>query len=141
MAKENLFLGIVGGLIGAIFGAAVWGGIIAFTGWQISIFAVLVGFLTGFGVKYLGNGTTATYGLVGAVLALLGCVLGDVLAVALIESKQHEIDLMGVLGDTDRLFELMKEGFKWLDLVFYAIAVYCGYTFSIKASASSSTEE
>jgi hypothetical protein len=138
---ESLPLGIIGGIIGAVIGAALWGGIVALTGWQIGLFAVGVGFLAGFGVQFLGHGTTMTFGIVGAILALAGCVLGDVFAVVMIVSRETGLGMSDVLSDTNGLMEIVKAKFTWFDLVFYAIALYCGFTYSIKPVTPNEKQE
>lgn len=134
---ENFPLGIVGGIIGATLGAAIWGAIVALTGWQIGLFAVGVGFLTGLGVQYLGHGTTIAFGIIGAILALLGCILGDVFAVVIMVSKQTGTGMTEIIMNVNGLIDLVKANFKPLDLVFYAIALYFGYRYSMKPAAAS----
>ena len=55
--------------------------------------AVGVGFLVGFAVRYFGKGMDQSFGVVGAVWSLLGCGLGNLLAVCGMVSKEQGIPL------------------------------------------------
>ena len=57
-AEQNLPLGVCGGLLAAVLGAAVWAGVTVATGYQIGWMAVGVGFVVGFTVRLLGKGVT-----------------------------------------------------------------------------------
>lgn len=129
--KGNIFLGFIGGVIGALLGAVLWGGIIALTHWQIGVFAIAVGFFAGFGVRILGNGSSVAFGVVGAVLAMLGCLVGEILSVAFIMAQQMEISFVEALDYQDEIVAfIIKESFSMYDIVFYAIAMYAGFTYS-----------
>lgn len=50
------------------------------TKYQIGWMAIGVGFLVGFSVRRFGRGTAKTFGIIGAVSALPGCLLGNLLS-------------------------------------------------------------
>ena len=87
-AASNLPLGALAGLGAAIAGAAIWAAITAATEYQIGWMAIGVGFLVGFAVRVVGKGSEASFGVVGAVLALLGCLLGNLLTLAWFAAQQ-----------------------------------------------------
>ena len=74
--QGNLGLALVGGVLGAAAGGVAWVALSTVTGWQLSLFAIVVGGLVGFGVGQ-GNGGRGGMGagMIGAVFALVG-VLG-----------------------------------------------------------------
>jgi hypothetical protein len=78
--EQNLGLGIIGGAIGGLLGAAAWAAITYFTEYQIGWIAIIVGFLVGFGVRTLGKGIDKIYGIIGGVIALGSVLLGNFLA-------------------------------------------------------------
>lgn len=132
-ANQNLGLGLVGGAVGACIGAAIWAGITAITNFQIGWMAVGVGFLTGFGVRTLGKGISPTFGVIGAILSLAGCLLGNLLSICVVISRQEGMPMLDVVSalNPSLAVELVKETFSVIDLLFYGIAVYQGYRFSI----------
>ena len=132
-ANQNLALGILGGAIGAAVGAALWALITRLTNFQIGFMAVGVGFLTGYGVRRLGQGVDISFGIVGAVLSLAGCLAGNLLVICIAGSKQTGIGVFELLTHmTPSVYlDLLKETFSIIDLLFYAIAVYEGFRFSI----------
>ena len=73
---NNFPLALLGGIGGAAAGAGVWAAIGVATNMEVGYVAVLVGFLTGFGVK-LGAGKSRGQGLqlLAALLAVGGLVL------------------------------------------------------------------
>ena len=131
--NQNLGLGILGGGIGALVGAALWALVTGITNFQIGFMAVGVGFLTGYGVRKFGQGVDTTFGVVGAVLSLIGCLLGNLLVICIAGSKELGIGVFDLLGRiTPSVYvDLLKETFSPIDLVFYALAVYEGFKFSI----------
>ncbi len=132
--EQNFWAGVVGGGIGACIGAALWALVTIMTGYQVGWMAVGVGFLTGIGVRLLGKGVDAYFGHAGAVLALLGCGLGNLLAICGMVSEQEEIPFFDLLSQLD--FEIIKElmvaTFSPMDILFYAIGIYEGFKFSIR---------
>jgi hypothetical protein len=67
-------------------------------------------------------------------MALLGCVLGNVFAVAYFIAGQTGTPMMEVLAqiDVDTLLELLASTFQVMDLLFYAMAVYFGYRYAFR---------
>lgn len=131
--EQNFTMGLVGGIAAAVVGAVIWALITVTTNYQIGWMAVGVGFLVGYAVRMLGKGSDQKFGAAGAVIALLGCVAGNLLTVLIVVSRQENIGLTALFaGLTPALVvELLKETFQPMDLLFYGIAVYEAYKFSI----------
>lgn len=127
--KPKLPLAIVAGVLAALVGAVLWAAITVATNHQIGFMAIGVGLLVGFAVAKLGAGSGATFGLVGAVCALLGCVLGSFFAGVGFLSNELGESYFTVLSRFDgrMVVELLKETFDGMDLLFYGIAVYEGF--------------
>lgn len=132
-SEQNLPLGIAGGLAAAVLGAYIWAVITVWTGYQIGYMAIGLGFIVGFSVQFLGKGVEQIFGISGAVLALLGCILGNLFSVV----GYSAVDGMGywetftLLMDIG-IFNILSETFGFMDLLFYGIAVYEGYRFSFR---------
>ena len=130
---QNLGLGILGGAIGAALGAISWGALTVLThGWQIGWMAVGVGFLTGFFVRTLGKGMDRIFGVVGAVFALAGCVAGNLLTIVIAQAAYFHVSPMDVAGQLTlaNSWQALKDNFNVIDLLFYAFALYAGYSYS-----------
>jgi hypothetical protein len=132
----RLLLGILGALAGAILGAVAWAAITASTHFQIGYMAVGVGILAGYGMRVLSGGRDRADGIAAGIVALLGCVLGNLLtAVVVIAQHQHYAIVpaaLAVLMQPALALELLRDGFDFMDLLFYAIAVYAGYRAALK---------
>lgn len=133
-ANQNLSMGILGGAAAAAVGAILWGVITYVTAFQIGWMAVGVGCLVGLAVRKLGQGIDTSFGVAGAMLALAGCVMGNLFASCIAISQQAHIGLGVVLGrlDIPIIVDIMAQTFSPIDLLFYGIAVYEGYRFSFK---------
>ncbi|MEE9554201.1 MAG: hypothetical protein V3W18_07880 [candidate division Zixibacteria bacterium] len=131
-ANQNLILGITGGFIAAIIGAVIWGVITYATGYQIGFMAVGVGFIVGYSVRQFGKGVDIIFGISGASLSLIGCLLGNLFTSCIVISKQAEIGLLSVVGglNLEIIIGILSETFRPMDLLFYAIAIYEGYKIS-----------
>ena len=132
--NQNLHMGIVGGIIGAVIGAAAWAVVTVATGYQIGWMAVGVGFLAGYGVRLMGKGISKQFGIVGAILSLLGCLAGNLLSVCAMVSKHEDVSFFDILVrlNPEIIVDIFKTTFSPMDLLFYAIAIYEGYRFSFR---------
>lgn len=142
-SEQKLGAGIAAGAGAALLGAALWAAITVATGYQIGFMAIGIGFLVGWAVRAAGKGVDKTFGIAGAVLALLGCVAGNLLAAVGLVAKQEGIPFFDLLSSIDPAvaFELMKAFFSPMDLLFYAIAVYEGYRLSFRRLTAEEAKE
>ena len=133
--NQSLPLGVLGGLGGGAIGAALWALVTSLTSFQIGWMAVGVGFLAGYGVRLLGRGVDPAFGAAGAVTSLAGCLAGNLLTFCVILAREYHLTLPTVVSrlTPDLVLELFRVGFSPIDLLFYAIAIYEGYRFSIVA--------
>jgi len=133
-SRQSLPLGIAGGVAGALAGAIAWAAISAMTSFQIGYMAVGVGFLAGFGVRKLGRGIDPIFGVAGAVLAFLGCIAGNLGSILIAGSKHFDVPffaMLAKLSPSDAL-QLLKDDFQIMDVLFYGLAIYFGYRYSIR---------
>ena len=132
--EQNLVMGFLYGLFAALAGAIVWAGATIATGYQIGWLAVGIGFLVGNAVRAGGKGIDQAYGIVGAVLSLFGCALGNLLAVAWFVSQEYGVPISEVLSGMDpaMAIEMMSANFQLMDLLFYGLAVYFGYRYAFR---------
>jgi hypothetical protein len=130
--------GTLAAAIGALLGAVVWAAISTATGYQIGYMAVLVGFLAGLAMRLVGGGRDRADGIVAALVALAGCVLGNSLMIAFEATKELRRPLpavlFGLIVHPAVSLKLLELAFTPMDLVFYAIAAYAGYRTASKAS-------
>ncbi len=131
--NQNLVFGIAAGVVAASVGAVLWAVITAITNYQIGWMAVGVGALVGFAIRWAGKGVDSSFGIAGAVISLLGCVAGNFLAVVIITSRHESIPIIEILSRINPgIFVLvMKDTFQAMDVLFYGLAVYEGYKFSV----------
>jgi hypothetical protein len=137
-AQQSLMMGALAGLAAALVGAAAWGGVTYLTNYKIGFVAIGVGFIVGYAVRIAGKGLDPIFGVVGAVLAGVGCLLGNVFMGCAVLSSTFQIPFFQLLSNLTLSFviELIKATFSPMDLVFYAIALYEGYQFSFRQVTS-----
>ncbi|MGI9592106.1 MAG: hypothetical protein ACR2P8_12110 [Myxococcota bacterium] len=141
-SEQNLVAGAAAGFAASLVGAAAWAGMTVATGFQIGFMAIGIGFLVGYAVRTAGRGVTSTFGVVGATLALVGCALGNLLAVTAIVAGNDGVPFFEALGQLDVALarELMVAFFSPMDLLFYGFAVYEGYRLSFRELGASELE-
>ncbi|WDI43251.1 hypothetical protein [Bremerella sp. P1] len=127
----NLPLAIIGGAIAAVVGAAIWATVTLLTGYQIGFMAIGVGFLVGIAVRLAGQGGSPAFGVVGALFALFGCVLGNFLTVIGVIADGAGVGFFEALISFNyaHTFEVLYATFSPMDLLFYGIAIYEGFKF------------
>jgi hypothetical protein len=131
--EANLPFGILAGAIAAIIGALIWMGITVATGLHVGYVALGVGALVGLTVRFVGNGRSAIFGIIGAVLTLIGCLGGEVLTVVQLASTPQR-DFLNTLTTID-LTQLATNIFDKMDPIMYliyAIGIFEGYKLSIR---------
>jgi hypothetical protein len=130
---ENLLLGILAGTFAALLGALIWMGVAVATGWRGGFVALAIGAMVGAAVRYVGNGTGMIFGVAGALLTLMGCLGGEVLAeLQFSVTPQH--DFYDVLSRAD-WGQLLTNIFARMDAIMYliyAIGIFEGYKLSIR---------
>lgn len=130
-SRQNLLGGILAGLVAAVAMATVWAAISYATNYQIGWMAVAVGFAVGYAMRQVGRGVTPIFGIAGAALSLLGCVLGNILYIAVLLADYQEAELLQVLQFfvqvPDLVWEMLRASTTPIDFLFYALAIYQGY--------------
>ncbi len=132
--SQSLALGFAAGAVAAAIGAALWATVSYLTDYQIGWMAIGVGFLVGIAVRRFGKGTGTAFGILGGALALAGCLAGNLLTVCLVLSREKAMPLLDVFSrlDPDLVVKIMGATFSPMDLLFYGLAVYAGYRFSVR---------
>lgn len=132
LAGQNLGMAVAAGAISALVGAAVWAGITVATHYQIGWMAVGIGFLVGYAVRVAGHGVQPIFGVIGAVFALLGCLLGNLFGSAGFIAIENDVSYWMVVSSItpSMALEILEVTFSPIDLLFYGIAVYEGFKFA-----------
>ncbi|MDR1383915.1 MAG: hypothetical protein LBJ67_08745 [Planctomycetaceae bacterium] len=79
---ENIVGALIVGSIAAVVCAGVWGIIAAVIGYVFGWLAIGVGSIVGVAIKVSGNSNSQFSGVIAAILALLGVVLGNFFCIA-----------------------------------------------------------
>jgi hypothetical protein len=127
----NLALGLVAGLAAAAGGAGLWALVTIATHRLSGLVALAVGLLVGWAVRRAGRGSTAAFSALGAAVALAGCLAGNLLALSVFVTQKTPMTLLQLAARPGLLARLLKASFNPLELLFYAIAMYEGWRFSI----------
>jgi hypothetical protein len=137
-SEQHLGKGGLAGAAAAALGAAAWAFVTVVSHYQIGWMAVGVGFLVGFAVRTFGKGVDRVFGIVGAALALFGCLAGNLLAACGMVAQQENLSFLDILSrlDAQIIQEIMVATFTPMDLLFYGIAVYEGYKLSFRQLSS-----
>ena len=130
--QPNLLMGLVGGIIAMFASAIVWGAITYFTEYQIGWMAIGVGFLVGAAIRFFGRGKTVIFGISGATLALIGCLLGNLIFYSGVIAREEGFAFLDIfmflLLSPLAAAEVFTMAFSVMDLFFYALAAYVGFS-------------
>lgn len=127
--KRATLFGVVAGLLGAI----IWASVVLLSQFKVGFIALLVGYMVGLAVKIGARHHDDRLGYLGAGLALFGCFMGDFFTSVGWAAKYYHVSYFQVLGNMDfeLLYGLISAGLTPMDVVFFAIAIYEGYKFSV----------
>jgi hypothetical protein len=138
--QPNLLMGLIGGAIAMLVSAIIWGAITYFTEYQIGWMAIGVGFLVGVAIRFFGRGKTLIFGISGAALALIGCLLGNLMFYSGVIARQEGASFLEILFfflvTPAAAIEVFTIAFDFKDILFYAIAAYAGFSASMDLKRS-----
>ena len=131
--RHCLFTGLFAGTVAAAVGAALWAYIVVATEHQIGWLIVGIGALVGYIVRVYGQGDGLLFGASGALLAVLGCVLANLMAILGLYAHDHSVQIIEALRiiNYSIVTEFLKTFFEPVDAFFYGIAIYLGYQLSM----------
>lgn len=132
--EQNLNLAIGTGIMAGIIGAILWGAITVATNYQIGYMAIAIGAGVGFTMRHFGNGIDQIFGIIGALIAIASCFIGNFFSLIGFFANATEFSYLEAFLQFDYayFFPLMKESFSFIDLLFYGFAGYEGYKFSFR---------
>ncbi|MCK4632648.1 MAG: hypothetical protein KAT79_05220 [candidate division Zixibacteria bacterium] len=133
----NYIMAILGGAAAALLGATVWATFAYVTGIQIGFMAIGVGILVGHAVRIFGHGSDASFGLIGATLAAVGCLTGDIFMVCQFIAEQQGMGTLEVLSRINLNYAIksLAEYYSFIDIIFYSLALFYGFKYAFDSDA------
>jgi hypothetical protein len=133
-SEQNFKMGLVAALVVGVIGAVLWGVITVITEYQIGYMAIAIGAGVGYSMRYFGKGMDQIFGITGAIIAVLSCVLGNFLSIIGFVANAESLGYLETLlrFDYSQLVPIMTENFNFMDILFYGFAGYEGYKFSFR---------
>jgi drug/metabolite transporter (DMT)-like permease len=130
--RENKLAVFAVGVIAMLAGAVLWTVVTVITQMELGLMAIAVGFIVGIAIQKFRKEPDPTFGILGAILALTGCVLGNAMSFVVFIAQHTGTPLVQAFLNVSipGLVAVMAENFEAMDLLFYAIAIYEGYKFS-----------
>ncbi len=132
--EQNYYFGLVTGTITGILGAILWGTISLTTGYQVGYMALAIGAAVGLSIRFTGKGVDQIFGVSGAVISILSCLLGNFFSIIGYLAHQENLGYIEtlLLFDYSLLPAIMQETFSFIDLLFYGIAGAQGYKLAFR---------
>lgn len=134
-SRQSLPLAAVAGSAASALMAVAWAGITAATGYQLGLMAIAVGVAVGLAVRAAGRGFDPSFQLLAALLALVGCAVGNLLAGCVFYAQGQQVELLRVLEvlDVELALFIMEAMFSPMDLLFYGFAVWEAWRLAVLA--------
>lgn len=126
--RGSFGVGLAAALVAALIGAIGWAIITVSSDRRIGIAAVGIGFLVGLAIERFGGGDRRLP-IAGALIALLGCVLGYLFADAHIIGEQARVGTFEMFKHPHTIWSAYTDAFDWFDALFYAFAAYAGFRY------------
>ena len=135
---RRTLLSVLAGAVAAFAGAVAFAAVIGTTQREFSAGSLVIGGLVGFVMARTVTPTRALAPVAG-VLALAGCVLGEIMGVTALAAKDDKLPVLDleryVLGHPGIAVDVLKASFSPMSLLFWAVAAYAGFSFVRKAVA------
>lgn len=132
--QQNFGKALIAGIVTGLITAILWGVITVVTEYQIGFMAIGVGAAVGLAIRATGKGLDQIFGITGAIISILGCLVGNFLSIIGFAANAEGLGYLEVLSvvDFSMIIPLMAETFSPMDLLFYGIAAYEGYKLSFR---------
>ncbi len=132
--EQNLLMGALTGFFAAMVGAGIWATVTVVTEYQIGWMAVGIGFFVGFAVRFAGKGIAPVFGAVSAVMALVGCAVGNLMTFTYFIAMSEGLTFMDVVTQLDFAIasDILSSTFEVMDVLFYGLAAYFGYKYAFR---------
>ncbi len=132
IAEQNFSGGVVAAVIAMFAGALGWGVATVVVGAVPAWFAIALGALVGYGMQLFGRGLTTKYSVVAAVLAVIGCLAGTLVA-AIIYRSNRSIEQIREIVSTLRFEDLLDfyaSTLEIIDVLFWFLAAAAAWYFA-----------
>jgi hypothetical protein len=141
--EQSLLKGILLSSGVGLVGALLWAAITVATEYQIGYMAIAIGAGVGYSLRYAGKGINQIFGITGAIIAILSCLLGNVFSLIGFVANAEGLSYMDalLLIDYSLIPSALAENFSPIELLFYAIAGYEGYKFSFRIFTENDLKE
>lgn len=106
---------------------------------QLNLLALGVGGFIGFAISLFGKGKSHLLAIIGAILALISCVTGDVISLIAIYSFQNKVPFWMIVGNLDfaSVVDILSQTTGFLSIMFYLTAMTVAYGISTMPPLSS----
>lgn len=133
-SEQNLLMGTLAGLVASTIGAGIWATVTVMTEYQIGWMAIGIGLLVGFAIRFTGKGINQSFGIVGGVMSLVGCVVGNIFTISYFVAVNEGMAFMDILSQLNLaiIVDMLTATFEAMDVLFYALAVYFGYKYAFR---------
>lgn len=134
LVHQRFDLALLGGFLAAVLGACLWTLVSILTEYQIGYMAVGLGVLVGFAVQFFGAGIELRFRILAGVLALLSCVVGNLLTQFGFYAYQESYSLFGAMSQfaLSDYPTILTENLNPIDFLFYALAASAGFKFALR---------
>ena len=132
LSEQRFGPAAIGGIVAAVLGAGIYAVVTVATGYAIGFLAIGIGVIVGFTMQYLGRGIETKFVVVASLLAVIGCILGNIFAAILFEARTYGQSPFEIAASIDirLLFDFLIVDFQFTDLLFWALAIYAASHFA-----------
>lgn len=141
--QQDLTKAVIAGVIAALLCSVLWATFTVYTTIQFSEMALLLGAGVGFAMRRTGKGIDSIFGVAGAIISLIGCVMGNFLSVIGFLSNENDLGYFDTLVKFDYSYfgEVMFATFDIRHIFFYLLAISVGFALSKKTITDKDVKE
>lgn len=89
--EQDFNKGMIAGVCAGLLGAILWGVVTVATEYQIGYMAIAVGAGVGYCIRYFGKGIDMSFGIGGAVIAVISCLLGNFFSIVGFVANEYSL--------------------------------------------------
>jgi len=141
--QQNLTKAIIAGVVVALLCAILWATFTVNMKIQSIGMVILLGVSVGFAMRWTGKGIDNIFGVSGAIISVLGCILGNFLSVIGFMTQENDLSYLETLLRFDYSYfgDVMVETFYFKQIVYYMFAAGIGFVLSKKIITDKTAKE
>lgn len=126
LSEQKFSAAVLAGVAAMLLSVGVYAAVtVASGGFSYSFMPAGIGAAIGIAVQFLGRGISSKFAILASILAIIGCLLGNLFAGVMVVARENSVSPVDVLAviPISELPQIVASGLQFADLIFWIVAI------------------